>query len=690
MDFGHMTFFSSRTAIAIALSAGLLPAAAEEAPTEAEITEEVWVISRRGSDFSVITEQAQYLVDMPGALGDPLLAVFSLPGVLFGAGEGGAPAVRGSSPADNLYQVDGMPAGYIFHPFSNSIFNENILQGFDLYSAGFGPEFGNATGAVFDITLRQPRNQPFSTTLDLSMLRAGAFIEGAVTERSEFYLSARASLMHLFIDLVADDIEDEEGIRIQSAPRDTDYQFKYAWRPGQDSTLTLSANGATSLAAAEFTENATGVQISPDLRGDARIDHSFHNQSLRWSRLLVNAAELDLRLGHYRDDLDSFWGDGYFANIRLDSNILRADYTLPVRSNHTLSMGGELRNNQHQYDFRVVNYACTEFDPDCFLRRGDVVASTETLEVTFLQTHLNHHWAISNAWELDLGLQRQNNDYTNESFWHPRTALAWHFAPDWTASAAAGTYNRFPEVQTLLPSLGGNPELNSPTATHFTLGLNRELPQRWSWQLEVYYKWLDNLPLSMEQEDAEQDQPLYTPEVSGRAYGVDALINKELTERWYGWASLSYARSTRTNERTGDSNNYPLDTPMVFNLVSGYQINPLWHFGLRFTARTGQANTPIIGVQENPWFADSYLPIYGDPFSERLPTYHRLDLRLKRDITLFRHAGHFTIDLINALNTRNVLGRNLDYDRVDSTEELFTEDDVSLGLFPSLGLSVTF
>jgi outer membrane receptor protein involved in Fe transport len=197
-------------------------------------------------------------------------------------------------------------------------------------------------------------------------------------------------------------------------------------------------------------------------------------------------------------------------------------------------------------------------------------------------------------------------------------------------------------------------------------------------------------PLAADPATADEGGLLYSNDVSGEAYGFELLINKGMTDRWYGWMALSYARSTRTNDVSGEAIDYYLDTPLVFNLVANYQLNQDWNAGLRFTARSGQATTPIIGVRDNPWFDEGFVPVYGDPFSERLPTYHRLDVRLKRELVLFGYDGHFTIDILNALNTRNVMARNLDYERVESTDQVLIRDNVSLGMFPSLGLGLTF
>jgi outer membrane receptor for ferrienterochelin and colicin len=426
--------------VCMMLGVAMAASAQEDAPspdstgTQPPAVDEIFIIRSRGGDYTVITENAQQLVEIPGALGDPLLAVFSLPGVLFGADEGGTPAVRGSSPADNLYLVDGIPAGYIFHAFSTSIFSEHIIQDFELYSAGFGAQYGDATGAVFDIRLRQPRNQPITTSVDVSMLRSGIFIEGAVTENSEFYLSARNSMMQYFIGYFEDEIEEEEGIRIQSAPRDRDYQFKYAWRIDDANTLTLNANGARDIAQAEFTERSDPVRANPDMEGDARIDRGFDSQSLQWLRQTDTGTTLNISLGRFTDKINTFWGDNYYANIRFDDTLLKAVYVTPLTQSHTLSMGTELHKYRFSYDTRQVHFVCTEFDPDCELRRGEIITHAEDLDVAARQLFINDYWTLTENLSLDAGLHFQQNDYTNERFVHPRVALAWQFAPRWTAT----------------------------------------------------------------------------------------------------------------------------------------------------------------------------------------------------------------------------------------------------------------
>ena len=681
----------------VALSIVANPVFADSVSADSEAVEELFVQGRQG-DYSVITEQAQKMIDVPGSLSDPLMAVFSLPGVISEGDGGGAPAVRGSSPSDNRYLVDGAPAAYVFHAFSTSIFHENIIQNFELYSAGFGPRYSNAIGGVFDIKLRDPKAQDISSKVDISILRAGIFTEGEVTDNSAFYVSARASLLQYFYD--TDEADQEDGIRVQDAPEDTDYQFKYQYRIGDAHKLTLSANGASDLAAAEFTERSTEVMEEPDFAGNAKIKNQFNNQNLRWQFAPDERQELDVQIGHYQKQEDTFWGgDNYFFDITTEDNYALVHYDLLLGERHTLSLGAEANDTQYRYDARFINYVCTEFDPDCELRRGELLVAADDVNIREHSAYINDHWLLSDRVAVDVGVQTHYNNYTDETFTHPRIAVAWEFIDNWTINTSAGSYNRLPDIDKIFPEIG-NTELKSPTSNHYTFGIKHELDNEWSWSVTTYYKTMDDLPLasdvnlnngsSVANNTNNNNSALYTNDVEGDAYGVDIFINKGLTERWYGWLAISASRSTRTNKLTGVERDYYLDTPLVLNWVMNYQLNDRWTMGTRLTAQSGRAITPIVGVQPNPWFEGRILPVYGEPYSENLPVYTRLDVRFKRDMTLWGYTGTYNIDILNALNRRNVTDRNLDYKRTQSAQDFKLEDEVGMGIIPAVGMSLSF
>ena len=645
---------------------------------------EVVVSGHRTADPTQLSEAARKLVDVPGALGDPIAAVFSLPGVVYGSGDSGAPAVRGSSPDDNLFLVDFLPAGYVFHTFTTSVFSENIIQDFHLYPAGFGAQYANATGAVFDIALRKPRNESLNTVVDVSMLRSGLFLEGAISEHSAAYLSVRKSMIQLFIPKN----EENNGVHLMQPPQDDDYQFKYVWDIGAYHSLTLAATGASDLAEADFGATSDLARVSPDLAGDARISNRFKNQSLIWDYFGDGGARGKLGFGHLRQDVVTRWGQGYFNDASLEQFLVKLKYDQPLTLRHTLHLGGELARNERAFVYDQVLVVCNEFDPTCGETRRGRVADDLTIRDISRELFITDTWRLTEGLSLNAGGQYQSNTYTRENFLNPRARLDWQFARHWTVTLKAGKYNRFPDLDAVLPKIG-NPKLKSPRALHFTLGLERELDDGWSWSAEGYYKKFHDLPLALGTAEPDASR-LYSNDVEGRAYGLDLLINRQRRDKWYGWLALSVAKSERTNARTGITKAYRLDTPFILNWVMNYQLRPRLNVGWRFSVRSGRESTPIVGIQQNPDFPGYVLPLYGEPFSERLPLYYRLDLRFGRDFVLGHHDSAVILDIINVLNTRNIEGRHLDYPRSQAEGALYLQDSVGMGLFPALSFRITF
>lgn len=646
---------------------------------------EIVVSGQREPDPTRISEATEELVRVPGALGDPLSAVFSLPGVVYAGGDNGAPAIRGTGAADNLFVVDSIPVPYVFHTFdiSGSVFNDNILRSFDLYAAGYGPAYANVTGGAFDILLRDPRHEPLTATIDLSFLRSGVFLESALTEHSAAYLSTRVSNLSLF----AKSGSSSDGIVIEKPPKDNDYQFKYVWNLGDFQKLSLAASGATDSLGVNIGAASQAASEYPDIAGNARTDTRYRSQMLAWDLAMESGSRVRVAVGHSTSDNDSSYGDGYFYDESLtrDSGLVQFDSV--AGSRHTVHLTGQVIRNQHGANYDQVLYICNEFDPTCNDTRRGFVSSNESLTETESTLALSDKWRVARLLDLDLGVQLHHNSYTGERFVNPRGALTWSIAKDMAASLKAGTYNRFPDLATVLPGIG-NPQLRSSRADHFEAGLMQQLEDGWSWDVEGYYKRLRDLPLALAASEPDAAR-LYSNDVTGRAYGVDVLIDKKPTDRWYGWVSASLGRSTRLNRRTGVQSNYYLDTPFIFNAVANYQWRPRLSLGARVTLRSGQAETPIVGVTENQAFPGHVQPVFGTPYSTRLPTYARLDARIQWTFAT-RHPSSLTLDVINVLNRTNVDFRILDYALSRVGQPPVVKQYEGFGILPVLSYRITF
>mgnify|MGYP000359701518 FL=1 len=683
----------NKIASAIMLSLFTLPsisyAQATQTIESSNASEEVIeIIGRRNQANSEMTEKTEQLMSVAGIGNDPLSAVYSLPGIVYAGGDTGSPAVRGSSPDDNAFYIDDVPAGYIFHLFGDSIFNENLVQDFTLEPAAFGSEYGNATGGVFDVQLRDPRHQDIETTLDLSMLKSGIMVEGSVTENSAFYLSYRRSQIHLFLP----EGEEDEGYTIFKAPISDDYQAKYQWLIGDAHKLTFSASGASDVGGVNISENSEDGRIDPDSIGDLKISTRFDNQNISWQYFGDDHKMAQLVFGHSSDQTKEKFGQGQFVNVDEESYNLRFFYQLAWLKDHKLGFGIDYSKSDVDYSFDIIPYYCTEYDSDCRDKKGERIQDNTSLSDQNIAIYLDETWEINSDWQLILGVRGERNDYTKQSFVHPRASLNWQASDGLIVKAKAGTYSRFPNVDTALKKLG-NPKIKSPKATHYSLSFEYDVNDLWFTSVDIYHKSLSNLPRSTDELtiNAVTGEDLhYTADTSGTAHGIEWLVKRERENGWFGWASLSWSKSDRTDDLTKVTSDYYLDTPLIANIVGNYELNDRWDFGLRFTLRSGAKYTPITGIRENPDYEDHFIANYGEVNSKDLPVYHRLDLEANYKTQYWGYDAQWTFAIINAMAQENISGYYYEPEDGDSPTKYTVSGEEDIGIFPYIGLKMNF
>ncbi|TQV87914.1 TonB-dependent receptor [Aliikangiella coralliicola] len=656
-------------------------AAKETAPDEKKIK----VIGRRNLANTEVDEDTQKLLKIPGIAGDPLAAVYSMPGVVIAGGDvGGEPAIRGSSPDDNAYYIDFMPAGYIFHAFGPSIFNENLVHKFELLPAAFGAQFGEATGGVIDVTLRDPRNQDFAGTFDWSFLQTGVMLESGITENQAFYFSARKSLLHLYYD----EGEEDEGITVYEAPQSDDYQLKYQWLIGDNQKFTFGALGASDNARANISRESEEGRADPEIIGDIRIKQDFDSIGARWELFAENGGYLSLAVSRLNDSEVVSYGDGQFIDSSYEEDFFRGYYQRNWFKDHKLTIGAEIRKFDFDYRFDIIPYFCTDHQQDCNEQRGDRIQDSAVLNQTTNAVYVTNMWQVDSDLTLELGVRGEYNDYTEEKIWMPRAAVTWQATDALSLNTKAGKYSRFPNADTAIRKLG-NPDIKSPRADHFSIGGKYEFSPLWQSSVDLYLKKMTNLPLALTEDDPDFAKH-YSNDMSGRAHGVEFLVERDKADGWYGWASLSWSKSERTNDRTNETKEYYLDTPLMFNLVANYELNSHWEFGARLTIRSGQKYTPIIGLRDNENFEGHYLPVYGDLNSKTLPNYQRLDLQAEYKFLLWKMEAAWTFAIINALNHENVEGYYYAPDGNETIDNFKIAKEEGIGMFPAIGFKLHF
>lgn len=630
------------------------------------------------------------LLKVPGAGNDPLRAIASLPGVTFAGGDTTAPAVRGSSPEDNRYLIDFMPVGYIFHTDNSSVLNDNALKDFMLDSAAFESKYHDATGAIIAANTRDPYLDQPQTILDLSVLKASVFLERQINERQAVYLSARQSLFQFYIENFLDDEEFEFTI----VPEYYDYQGKYQYTISDQEKISVNILGARDKAGILFDEDSDEVKQDPGLSGGLKFSAYFDSQGIVWEKYNDNGGSRITSLSRLSQVFDFSVGSNIDLDIVSTGYSLRNQWSRIINPEHELLWGFDYTLKNIAFDGTFDGPPCDEFRVDCRLIDGtETITAKDNLNINNYDVNLADNWAVSHLWTLTPGVSIAYDDYTTQTFIEPKLQSRLELSDGWAFTSAYGKYHKLPDNFGSYTEEFGNRDLKQTEATHYELGLENQFNESLFWKLEAYYKMMDKLiisrPSSSHYPELNSVQyealPRYTNDAEGHAWGFEFFTNKTLSDNWYGWLSIAYSETKRKNNLTGEDFKYNYDQPWIINLVSNYQINPVWQLGFKWRYQSGQLITPLISANQNAENPELYDPVYGELNSERLPASHSLDIRADRTFHYPAWEMDLYIEVLNVYNQRNITGYS--YSEADYSEK---EKEVGLPMMPSFGIKAKF
>ena len=648
-----------------------------EVPEQFQDVEVVEVMGRQETLTEVPTRR---LLKVPGAGNDPLQAIESLPGVVFSSGRESEPAVRGSAPEDNAYYIDFFPVGYIFHSDSSSILNDNVVEGFKLESAAFGPEYNGATGAIIDASSRSPDfGGDGQTVLDLSLLKAGIFIERSLGDNQAFYLSGRQSLFQYYIENFLGD----EEFEFTTVPEYYDYQGKYEYQISTSESIVVQAIGARDKVGLEFDEDSDELAQDPGLEGGLKFENYFNSQGILWNKVYNSGMTQKIGFSQLEQKLLFGLGSNSRIDVKVNDYRIRSQFSYALNLDHELHWGLEAGATQIGFKGQYAGPPCDDFDPDCRLVDGqETITGTDKLTISSYGLHVADRWQTSDTVTLTPGLLISEEDYTNELFIEPKLQARWEFDTWWALTGGYGQYHDFPDDNFgQYARYYGNPDLKVSRATHYELGLEHELREDILISFETYYKTMDKLVIAREDKDTVYPTltdeeylalPRYTNDADGNSWGFELFINKDLVDSWYGWLSIAYSRTQRTNQLTGEDFRYSYDQPVIINAVANYQLNDNWQIGAKWRYQSGQLVTPLEGAEQDPNNPELYNPIYGELNSERLPAYHKLDVRADRTYYYTGWEMDLYVEMLNVYARENVVDyeyKNADYsEREDVTD----------------------
>ncbi len=662
-----------------ALFCGMTATAQESAPESVLQFDEIIVTAERVvDDPTLIAPDAASLLATPGDVNDPLKALQSLPGITFGGGDLDDPIIRGGGPRDNLFLIDGVPVENVFHELSDSIVSPNVIRTFDLHAAAFSPEYGDATGGVIDIGLRDPNATDRRVNIDLSQLKSGILVETPITGSIAVYGAYRHNLAHLFLE----EFEGGNDALVFQMPESRDYTGRAIWR-GSNTGITVTAFGSW-----DQTEEVARDNTLSDVLGQEET-RQLDAQSIRIRSSVSEATDVIATLSHSKINEDRREANGSFADR--DATVLAFRGKATHQSGrHLLELGVNHAHADNELAFRGFIPLCARLEQNC----GAAFSSEPTeLDETFESTEvfLADRVSITDRLTVDLGIHGAIDHFLDETFIEPRIGVAYAARENLDLYARFGRHHTSPDPRELLILSAVSDVQESERSTQALVGGRWEISDGWRLQTEAWIK------------DFERKELIGTAlerDLTGDTYGLDVLLAKPISKRLYGWVALSLSEGEFSDPNSGLNVTNQFAPPVSATVAASYAFDNGWKIGAKYRTQSGDAFTPLTNVKLDPT-TGAPQPMFGEPFSERLDTYHRLDVRVEKPAHYSFGDVLYYVDILNVTDRKNVANRdfplrNTTFFPSDPAQNnapiatILPDDDEGIPFFVAFGVNLSF
>lgn len=631
---------------------------------------------RMQTQVSVEKVTAAQIQQMPSIGGQADIAQYMqvLPGVSSTGDQGGQLYIRGGSMIQNLCLLDGM---IVYNPFHSiglySIFETDVILNADIYTGGFGAEYGGRLSSVMDITTRDGNKRRHSGKVGLNTFGASLILEGPLkreTATSKSTITYLLSAKNSYLSYTSKKLYPyvEGGLPFDFL----DIYGKLSINSGTGSKVNLFGF--------RFDDQVIGYQ--------ALADYHWQNYGAGSNFTLVTGASaiLDgsIAYSNYHITLDDGSTDKKYSEIGgFNMNLQITNFIGANKLRYGLSMEG------YHTDYHFINqygYSTDQEKPS-----------------TNLSAFVTYKWNTGRLL-LDPGVRLVYYATLNYLSPEPRIAAKYNITNNLRVKFAGGFYSQIfldarsdnDIVNLFTGFLTGSSDLNitktflgnevatyTQKAKHAVLGVEYNLGEHVTLNAEGYFKYFDQLinanrnKMFDPNDEAYRSGPYAKPDYlltdfiveRGYATGFDVSAQLDL-ERLYLWATYSLGYVQRQDEVQTYNPHY--DRRHTINILGTYALGEQrqWELSARWSLGSGFPFTQTQGVfqslvfpsgivsdytQENGHYGIHYADLYGG----RLPTYHRLDLGVKWKISIGKRGLlELSLSATNIYNRKNIFYYN--------------------------------
>lgn len=680
--------------------------------------------------------------NVPVILGeaDVIKALQTQPGVVGGIEGLAGMYVRGGNGDENLYMLDGNPLYQINH-FGGlfSAFNTEIIRNVDFYKSSFPARYGGRLSSVVNVQTIDGNMKEFHGTAMLGLISGGIHVQGPIIkEKTSFSASLRRSWLEaVSVPALAIINHSESNKGDKTIARysftDLNLKLKHLFSKRSHAHVNLYwGQDYLKFGKEEYDWN----EEEPFKSGDIG--------RLRWGNLLLSAgwtylfneklsANLNASYTHYASNLERSVYETFGNETRESENSLienntengindynmKADFNYAPVSAHNIHFGAIMTHHRFRPEF-TRSYSNTGNGQSASGR------SKQTLSANEINMYIEDDWKISSFLSLNAGLRMGYFKIRDESYWslEPRVSTRFLLTSAWSMKASYSKMNQnmqqVSESYISLPTDYWVPVIENQkplVSDQVSMGTYYNLNNDYSFSLEGYYKWMDNL---LDYKEGYNFLPSTTgwqnklASGKGWSYGADFIVRKE-TGRITGYIGYGLMWANRKFDEINDGRTYPskYDNRHKINIVANWKLSNNVELNAGWTYMTGNRVTISLENYQNldiagfppglaptdPYFSEDYPGVnyYDKKNNVRMPAYHRLDL----GINIYRpkkngHMGIWNVSIYNVYSRMNPIAITKeslyrDYYPVPASERKWNNKFKTLSLFPIIpSLSYTY
>ena len=631
-----------------------------------------------------------------GGQTDIVQVLTTLPGFISTGDQGGQVFVRGGSPVQNKVVLDGM---IVYNPFHSiglfSVFDTDIISNADVYTGGFGAQFGGRISSVIDITTRDGNKKGHDGKIGFSPFGGKVQLEGPLKKLTKsgsgisYILSAKNSYLDKTSPQVYPFVNDGNGLPFSY----TDLYGKLSFGGSNGSKFNLFGFS--------FDDKVTKYQALSNL--------NWKNVGAGGNFVVVPTSSPVLINGNFA------WSK---YNILLQEESV-ADRKSGITSfNFGLDFNYSLGKDAIKYGVEVVGFSTNYNTFNPLGVRIDIEQNTTELN-GFISYKYNRKKLI-----IEPGFRVQYYSALSAVSPEPRIGMKYRVNERLRLKTAAGLYsqnlmatNSDRDIVNLFYGFLASPDEIQNTitrpdgtvkdvtnslqkASHLVTGFEFDITDELNLNVEGYlrnFKQVTNTNRNkIFPDDADnQDKPELLRKdfilESGFAKGVDVVLKYATkhsnvnvvysimnVDRWDGlrWYDPVFDRRHNVNVVASHS----------WGKNDSWEMSARWNLGsgLPFTQTQGGYEPPTLsgGISTDYIYTNSStLGIQYAPLNEgRLPWYHRLDANIRKTFKWEKSTLEMNFGLTNAYNRANVFY----IDRVTSKRVN------QLPMLPSIGIEMSF